>query len=162
MIFVTVGTGSDPFDRLLDAVESLPLQEPLVIQAGRSTTRSGAAHTIAYMSFDELLEYVREARVVICHAGVGSVIATISCGTKPVVVPRLKAYGEAVDDHQLHFGRRMAERRLVTLIEDVGELPKALADRKTSKPAEFAKTSLLAEEIGAFLRRNCKNGRINE
>jgi UDP-N-acetylglucosamine transferase subunit ALG13 len=47
-------------------------------------------------------------------------------------VPRLRRYGEAVDDHQVHFARRLAERGLVMLAEDPEGLPEALARVDTS------------------------------
>ena len=52
----------------------------------------------------------------------------------PIVVPRRKAFGEAVDDHQLQLGRRFAQAGLVTLVEDPDGLGEALArEQATSR-----------------------------
>ena len=40
-----------------------------------------------------------------------------------MVVPRLRRFGEAVDDHQLLLGRRLHEAELVDLVEDPADLP---------------------------------------
>ena len=43
-------------------------------------------------------------------------------------MPRLRAYGETVDDHQLESARRFAEAGLVHLVED----PRQLGDAMTA------------------------------
>jgi UDP-N-acetylglucosamine transferase subunit ALG13 len=75
----------------------------------------------------DLAALVREARVVVTHAGVGSILLCLTNGRSPVVVPRLKRFGETVDDHQLESARRFAAAGLVTLVEDPADLPAALA-----------------------------------
>jgi UDP-N-acetylglucosamine transferase subunit ALG13 len=65
-------------------------------------------------------------------------------GKRPVVVPRLARFGEAVDDHQLPFARRPAEAGAVTLVEDVAALPEAL-DAPAEPPAAFGAGRLAAD-----------------
>ena len=127
MIFVTLGTQEFQFDRLLRALDGLPGDEELVVQGGRSTFRPARAVWHDYLSFGETVEHVRRARVVVCHAGVGSVMTALEEGRRPVVVPRLREHGEAVDDHQLPFARRLASTGAVLLVEDLDALPEALA-----------------------------------
>ena len=69
---------------------------------------------------------------------------------KPIVVPRRKAFGEAVDDHQLQLGRRFAEAGLVTLVEDPDDLGEALA-REQVRAAVAQEASPLAAELLRFL-----------
>jgi UDP-N-acetylglucosamine transferase subunit ALG13 len=96
---------------------------------------------------------VRRARVVVTHAGVGSIIVSLSNGKKPVVVPRLKQYAEAVDDHQLFFGRRFAEAGLVTFVESPDGLRDALAAEHDG--AGLApKAGALAGDLRSFLERS--------
>lgn len=127
MIFVTLGTQEFQFDRLLRELDGLPGDEELVVQGGRSTFRPARAVWHDYLSFGETVEHVRRARVVVCHAGVGSVMTALEQGRRPVVVPRLRAHGEAVDDHQLPFARRLAATGAVLLVEDLATLPDALS-----------------------------------
>src|SRR5688572_12463987 len=87
MILVTIGT-SEPFDRLLRAIAELEFDEPLVVQYGDSKTRPARARCVSFLSFDELVQLVRDARVVITHAGAGTVLACAFNGKRPVVVPR--------------------------------------------------------------------------
>jgi UDP-N-acetylglucosamine transferase subunit ALG13 len=126
MIFVTIGT-SEPFDRLLSAVEGSVNGEPMLVQRGVSQIAPSGASVVDFMGFDEFMEAVRQARVVVTHAGVGTVLVAISAGKRPVVVPRLRRFREAVDDHQLPFARRLHEAGLVVLVEDLSRLKDALA-----------------------------------
>lgn len=128
MIFVTVGTNEAPFDRLLRAVETLSADEEIVVQHGSSAVvPANAARTYDFLLFDDLVGEMRASRVVVTHAGIGSIMTALSCGRRPVVAARLVAYREAVDDHQLPVARRLEEAGLVTLVEDLALLGEVVA-----------------------------------
>ena len=152
MIFVTVGTNEAPFDRLLAAVDELQLDERLVVQCGASSIRPARAECSEFLSFSELGARVREARVVVTHAGVGSVAVALANGKQPVVVPRLAAFREAVDDHQQLFARRFAANGQVRLVEDPALLAAALleTDEVRVAPARAA-TGALAVELRGYI-----------
>ena len=133
MIFVTAGSLHFPFDRLLRAVDALPGDEELIVQSLAGCPLSGRAQHVRDLPYEKLVDDVCRARVVVCHAGVGSVLTSLAHNKRPVVVPRLQRYGEAVDDHQLSFGRRLSEAGLVTLVED----PVGLADVVASPAPEW-------------------------
>jgi len=151
MIFVSVGTNEARFDRLLHAVAELPLDEPLLIQHGYSVrVERPDTELVDFLPFEGMVEAIRSARVVVTHAGVGSVMVSLANGKCPVVVPRRKAFAEAVDDHQLQLGRRFATSGLVTLVEDPAALGDALVLDQRSAPIIPA-TSSLAADLSAFL-----------
>ena len=152
MIFVTVGTNEARFDRLVQAVEALAGSEELVVQHGPSPVRPQGATCVDYLSFEDLSEHVRRARVVVMHAGVGSVLAALANGARPVVVPRLKRFGEAVDDHQLTFGRRLHAEGLVELVEDPQALPEAAARHEGAFAGAVAVEGRLVDELREFIR----------
>ena len=124
MIFATVGTHEQPFDRLLHELDRLvevgTITEPVFIQA------SGCAYTPRHCTVEALLPYERmdasfaEARIAITAAGPATIMLALKHGKVPIVVPRQSAFGEHVDDHQVRFARRMADRVLV--VEDIREL----------------------------------------
>jgi UDP-N-acetylglucosamine transferase subunit ALG13 len=151
MIFVTVGTNEARFDRLLDAVAALPLDEEIVIQHGHSSPLGPAhARLVDFLSFEEMTETVRAARAVVTHAGVGSVMVALANGKRPLVVPRLKAFGEAVDDHQLQLGRRFAAAGLVTFVASPDGIPAALLGEHAAAAPLPASNALAAELRGYF------------
>jgi UDP-N-acetylglucosamine transferase subunit ALG13 len=151
VIFVTVGTNEARFDRLLAAVGDLPDGTELFVQHGPSAVRPAGATCADYLGFDEMVAKMRQARAVVTHAGVGSVLTALLNGTRPIVVPRLQRFGEAVDDHQLHFGRRAESAGLVTLVEDTAELPAAIARQQESPPPPPRPDERLVEDLRGFL-----------
>jgi len=151
MIVVTVGTNEAPFDRLLRSLVELPPDESVVVQYGHSPKiHARHAEAVDFMPFDAMVETIRRARVVVTHAGVGSVMVSLSQGKRPIVVPRRKTLGEAVDDHQLQLARRFAEAGLVTLVEATESLPRLVAGGH--EPIAVAQASeQLAGDIRSFL-----------
>ena len=156
MIFVTVGTNEARFDRLLQAVESFDDSDELVVQHGPSPVRPRGATCVDFLSFEEMIDHIRRARVLIMHAGVGSVLAALGNGARPLVVPRLKRFDEAVDDHQVAFGRRLHEEGLVEFVEDPAELVAAAARYEGSFAGQVGVEGRLVEELREFIRASSR------
>ena len=148
MIFVTLGTQAYPFDRLLRGLEGVG--EELVVQGGPSTFRPEGATWFDYLEYAPLLEQIRLARIVVSHAGIGTVMTVVAEGKRPVVVPRLHRYGEAVDDHQLPIARRLGEAGLVTLVEDPEQLVTVLAETPPP-PASLRGEGGIVADLRAYL-----------
>jgi UDP-N-acetylglucosamine transferase subunit ALG13 len=157
MILVTTGTNEQPFDRLVRAAADLARREEAFVQYGASREPHGPGEWVEFLSFDELAARMREARVVVCHAGVGSVMLARRCGHRPVVVPRRVALGEAVDDHQLQLGRRLHAAGLVTLVEDERDLPAVVGSPVSARTAlagpQLAGAASLAADVRTYLTR---------
>jgi UDP-N-acetylglucosamine transferase subunit ALG13 len=100
---------------------------------------------------DELAQLIRDARITVTHGGVGSVLLSLENGKRPVVVPRLAAYAETVDDHQLESARRFARAGLVTLVEDPAELPDTIAALDCTISAPSGRPNPLVTEIRQYL-----------
>lgn len=150
MIFATVGTNEAPFDRLIGG---LPVggPEPVVIQHGPSTLRPAGATCVDYLSFEQMLANIRAARVVVTHAGVGSIMACLSQSKVPVVMARQHAHGEAVDDHQVPLAERMAAAGLVRVAADVRELATLIQMTDHAPPALRPDGGALAADVRAVL-----------
>src|SRR5205823_13148086 len=100
VIFATTGT-CEPFDRLLEAFDTVELDEELVVQHGISPVRPRGARCVDFLAYAELVELVRRARVGVTHGGVGSVLTALADGKWPIVVPCRAAAGAASADLQL-------------------------------------------------------------
>lgn len=130
MIFVTVGTHEQPFDRLVKCVDELveisEIKERVVIQAGYSTYKPKYCKWKKFYSYQEMVKYVEEARIIITHGGPSSFIMPLQIGKVPIVVPRQKKYGEHINDHQIEFVKQIAERTgtiiVVLDIKKLGEI----------------------------------------
>jgi UDP-N-acetylglucosamine transferase subunit ALG13 len=151
MIFVSVGTHEDPFDRMLTAVDELELDEPIVVQHGPSCVRPGEAQrSVDYLPFDDVVEYVREARAVLMHAGVGSVMIALANGKRPIVMARRHEFGEHVDDHQVELARRLESGGLVTVVDDAESLTAAL-ERAGEPPQQIDGVPWLGADLADYL-----------
>lgn len=158
MILVTTGTNGSPFDRLLAAVCELDVDDELVVQHGPSTLRAPRAKNIAYLPYAELEELVRRARLVVTHSGVGSILLTVMNGIRPIVVPRLRAHGEAVDNHQLALASRLAELDLVTLVDDVSELAQTIDAMEPDLGEAVLGAQALATDLRMYVSFICDGG----
>jgi UDP-N-acetylglucosamine transferase subunit ALG13 len=152
MILVTIGTNEQPFDRLVAAAAALRTDEPLVVQYGSSSVTSGPGRWVDFLGFDELADLMSQARVVVCHAGVGSIMLARQRGRRPVVVPRRLDRDEAVDDHQVPLARRLAGSGLVTLVEDEGELQRVVTAPEADAAGAVAQALPGVADLVAELR----------
>lgn len=151
MIFVTVGTNEARFDRLLHVFESSPPDEQLLVQHGPSPIRPPGSTCVDYLPYDELTSTMRRARVVVTHAGVGSIMTALAHGKRPVVLPRLQRFGEAVDDHQVELGRRMHAAGLVTFVERPEDVRAALDATHDARVFDLGPDRRLVTELRDFV-----------
>ena len=119
MIFVTVGTHEQSFDRLVKCidkmVENKRINEKVIIQKGYTEYEPKFCQTYKLLGYDEMKKYIDDARIVITHGGPASFIAPLSIGKIPIVVPRKKEFNEHVNNHQLEFAKEI-ERRMKNII----------------------------------------------
>ena len=110
MIFVTVGTHEQQFNRLVEYMDSWAGEndEDVVIQTGFCTYEPQNASWKKLYSYQEMIKKVEEARIIITHGGPSSFIMPLQIGKIPIVVPRKKAYNEHVNDHQVSFCKAVA------------------------------------------------------
>ncbi|MCR4690788.1 MAG: multidrug MFS transporter [Lachnospiraceae bacterium] len=127
MIFVTVGTHEQQFDRLVEYMDKLALDEEIneeiIIQTGYSEYEPENCAFKKMYSATEMKELVKKARIVITHGGPSSFMSVLSEGKVPIVVPRMEKYKEHVNDHQLRFCKTVKERyNSIILVDDITKL----------------------------------------
>lgn len=135
MVFVTVGTATQGFARLLRAVDEqiatgLFGEEPVLMQVG--FTRDYVPRHAEWRRFWPRAEFdqlLRESDLIVMHGG-ATVLEVVRLGKVPVVMPRRKKYGEHVNDHQLQLVERLAaEGRLVPAWEPA-DIPAAVREAR--------------------------------
>ncbi len=130
MIFVTVGTHEQPFNRLVEYVDNLKsenlIDDEVIIQTGFSTHEPKHCSWSKLYPYKEVVRLVSKAEIVITHGGPSSFIMPLQLGKIPIVVPRQKQFGEHVNNHQVEFARAVAERQgniiAVEKIEDLKDI----------------------------------------
>ncbi|WP_289128228.1 glycosyltransferase [uncultured Clostridium sp.] len=127
MIFVTVGTHEQPFNRLIEYIDKLRgnqiIKEDIIIQIGFSTYEPKYCKWSKLYSYEQMNQYVKEARIVITHGGPSSFIMPLQLGKIPIVVPRQSKYNEHVNNHQLDFANAVEKRQgNIIVVEKITDL----------------------------------------
>lgn len=132
MIFATVGTHEQPFDRLLKEIDRLKetgiILEDVIIQTGYSTYEPRYCEWHKLLPYDDMVKNVERARIVITHGGPASFIMPLQIGKIPVVVPRQYEFHEHVNNHQVEFTKAVKERYgNIIPVYDISELAYVIA-----------------------------------
>jgi UDP-N-acetylglucosamine--N-acetylmuramyl-(pentapeptide) pyrophosphoryl-undecaprenol N-acetylglucosamine transferase len=118
-VVVTLGTFRGyGFARLVRRLlEILPPEAEVLWQTGDTDTSDLGVVGQHAIPERELTDAMREADVVVAHAGVGTALAALEMGKCPVLVPRRHAHGEHVDDHQTQIAGELAGRGLAVSVD---------------------------------------------
>jgi UDP-N-acetylglucosamine transferase subunit ALG13 len=103
MIFLTVGTQL-PFDRLVTIINDFSKANPdidIIGQIGDSQLTNLNFKCFENLSIAEFNEYFDNAEAVISHAGMGTILTSLTAGKPLFMMPRLLRYNEHRNDHQL-------------------------------------------------------------
>lgn len=156
MIFVTVGTHEQPFNRLVKKIDNLvaegTIKEKVVIQTGFSTYKPVHCESHKMMSFEEMQKTLKDARIFITHGGPSSFIEALQFGKVPIVVPRQEKYHEHVNNHQVDF-TELIEKRMNNIIPvyDIDQLANTIENYdkvvKTKNAGESSNNSKFNEQL---------------
>lgn len=136
MIFVTSGSML-PFDRLFravdSAVESGLLTEPVFAQIGESRYLPQRCEYVRFLDKSVFDDRVKNASMIIAHAGIGIIMEALKTNTPLLVMPRLARLGEHVNDHQESTAAKFESLgHILSFTEDT--LPQRLKDLETFSP----------------------------
>ena len=156
MIFVTVGTHEQQFNRLVEYMDKWAVQhdEEVVIQTGYSTYEPKHCQWQKFFPYQEMCKKVAEARIIITHGGPSSFIMPLQVGKMPIVVPRQYKYNEHVNDHQVKFCKEVESRMgIIVVVEDIEKLGEVIDSYDEIKnegntPSNNAK---FCEELGSIV-----------
>lgn len=163
MIFVTVGTTKFPFDRLLKAVDEvlvkLKSEEGLVVQSGTSNYCFQYLNKDVFkdLPFEEVINYLKNARVIITHGGPATILLALKYGKNiPVVVPRSRKFHEHVNNHQQYYSRMLLEKKLARVIFPDSDLVNSLVEyfaspRKNVDKGKTGAPKILIERLKNYM-----------
>lgn len=154
--FVAVGSHDRPFPRLLEAVEAAAvsgvLPSPVLAQTGVGSLRSPHIETAEFLSPTAFGEAIRDARVVVTHAGAGAIATMFRAGHRPLVMARRKDRGEHVDDHQLDLVGKLGRLGLVIELADrIAPAHVDAARTATAVPDELSRLPSMLDELTEVL-----------
>jgi UDP-N-acetylglucosamine transferase subunit ALG13 len=158
LIFVVLGSQKFQFNRLLKEIDRLveegKLTEELFAQIGNSDYRPKNYKYGNFLDRDDFVSIMKECDKVITHGGTGTIIEAVRRGKKVIAVPRLREFGEHIDDHQLQIVAQLKEMGLIegaSTIKELEELIKNIGE-KEFKPYVSNRDSLL-ESIDEFIEQ---------
>lgn len=101
VIFLTIGTQL-PFDRLVRDVDrvSSQLDEAIVGQIGNGRYTPKRIEASAFMSPDQFEQCIAASRVVVSHAGIGTILTCLRLKKPLIAMARQAKLGEHRNDHQ--------------------------------------------------------------
>ena len=143
MIFITLGSQKFQFNRLLKAVDEIAVDDEIFAQIGYSDYKPQHYKYKQFLDRDEFEQMMSKADIVITHGGTGAIIEAVKKDKKVIAVPRLKKYGEHVDDHQIQLIGQFRNLELIYACEDM-DLEKAL---RTVKETEYKSYQSNTERI---------------
>ena len=154
MIFVTTGAQL-PFDRFVRMIDGLAgcIEEKVVAQFIPDKYHSRNLELTGFISPATFGKYVSDARIVVAHAGMGSIISALEVEKPVIVLPRQASLGEHRNDHQVATAERMSELGYVLYAHDYDEMKTfILAEnlpplRKISKQASASLIQAIINEI---------------
>ena len=136
MIFVTVGTHEQQFNRLIEYIDKMKaegkIEDEVVMQIGYSTYEPKHCKWDKLIPYSQMEQNVKAARIVITHGGPATFIMPLQIGKTPIVVPRQHRFDEHVNDHQIEFSQEVA-KRMGTIIPviDIAELENIILNYDT-------------------------------
>lgn len=142
MIFVTVGTHEQPFNRLIKTIDLIKhkgiIKEDVFLQIGYSTYIPKYCEYKRFLSPSTISKLMDEASIIITHGGPSSFVEALQHNKMPIVVPRQKKFNEHVNDHQLSFCRELHKRGFpIKVVEDEGSLYDILGFNNTHLQNKF-------------------------
>ena len=136
MIFVTVGTHEQQFNRLIRYMDELKQSESftdeVIIQTGYSTYEPKSCKWNRLFSYKEMIHNIEMARIIITHGGPSSFMMALQIGKIPIVVPRKKEFKEHVNNHQMEFVEAVSKKQKnIIPVYEIDKLGKVINDYET-------------------------------
>jgi len=141
MILVLLGTFHIPFSRPLVQLHELcaagKLHEELMVQNGHTGYSSPYFQSFPFIDPGLLDKLYDSARLIITHAGTGSIIKGLKKKKKVIAIARRHHLGEHIDDHQLEILNEFAGSGYILPWREQDRLEDVLQQAETFRPHHY-------------------------
>ena len=156
MIFITVGSRSFQFDRLIESVDIAvgqnKIDDEIFAQIGTSNYKPKNFSYTDFLDKADFNSYIEKCDIVITHGGTGVIINSVKKRKKVIAVPRLAKYNEVVDDHQVQLVREFDKIGMVTACYDCENISEAIQIAKSKENVGYvSNTARIIESIENFI-----------
>jgi UDP-N-acetylglucosamine transferase subunit ALG13 len=139
-----------PFDRMVRAVDSWAgraERRDVFAQIGPAGWRPRHVEWAEFLSPTDFRARVKDAALLVAHAGMGSILTALELGRPILVMPRRGDLGETRNDHQVATATQFARQGRIAVAMDESELSVRLSELHTVAPSgrisSFASPMLL-------------------
>ena len=156
MIFVTLGSQKFQFNRMLIEIDKLidegKITGEVFAQIGASDYKPKNFKYSDFLTQDEFKNYMKNADLVITHAGTGAIVTALKNDKLVIAIPRLAKYGEHVDDHQVQLIDEFKELNFIEPVYETEQLADALELVRKNKYNKYvSNTRNIIEDIEKFI-----------
>lgn len=157
MIFVTVGTHFQGFDRLIKKMDEIApeINEEIIMQIGPTDYEPKNTRWFKFSSYEATLNLIKKSDIVICHGGAGTLLDCLGFNKKILIVPRLGELEESCDGHEFELATAIKDKN-ISIVHDIDylkdhilksqeKLKKILFIKKDSQLVNFIKDYLNGE-----------------
>ncbi len=127
------------------------INEGVIAQVGNGKYIPKHMKIMDFCSPNEFSDLISKARLVISHAGVGTIIETVIQCKPIIVVPRCAELGEVDNDHQFNTAKQLETEGKILAAYEVSELPDKLQQAKNFVPAKEQVGQKIIRVVEAFL-----------
>jgi UDP-N-acetylglucosamine transferase subunit ALG13 len=122
-------------------------------QIGYGKYKPKNMHIIDFCSPEDFNEFVAEARIIIAHAGMGTVAEAITRNKPIIVVPRKVSLYEHFDDHQFETARQLETEGKVLVAYEVSELANKLKQAENFIPTKEQSGKGIIQAVEKFIEK---------
>lgn len=142
MIFVTIGT-QEPFDRFIKIIDDVAplIDDEIIAQVSNCSFTPQNIKTIKFIAPDEFNDIFMKARLIVSHAGMGTIISALQKHKPIIVFPRIAALGEHRNEHQLATARKFKEMGKIYVAMDESELRKLIVSKNLKCLSSIGETA---------------------
>ena len=129
------------------------------MQIGRSMFEANHAETFPFKSKEEAEAYYEESRLVVCHAGVGSILGGMTRNKPLVLIPRTVLVSDSNDDQQAIVAEKVRRMGRGVVVGDISELCDKIREAGSLEFPPYVKSTALADFVADLLLRISKGER---
>jgi len=155
MIFVTVATHFLGFERLIKEIDKIAskIDEQVIAQIGSTKYIPRNMQYFTYIDEEKLEELYENSRIIITHAGAGTILKILKYKKPMIIVPRMKKFNEHVDDHQLELADALRNQNNAIVVYEIGDLEEALKKIDTINYIKIDQNKTLVSFLKGYIEK---------
>lgn len=118
------------FERLISWMDTIAekVDEEVIMQIGNTEYEPKNARYFRFESKEKMDQFYSEARVIVCHAGVGSLMTSLEHKKPVIAIPRRKELREVLDNHQIEISKELENEGRIKVANSLNELESHLLE----------------------------------